>query len=296
MRQAAVYLLGLYHDAKSVPKLVGMLNDANSSVRARTAQALVGMKQIDKVGQIDDALGRESHGRTAMVLVKSLAELGAVDLLAARLRDMRTLSAPNGLPPIPVRILVLHQLAESRSLAAAHAVVPVLADPLAAVQAQALRTLERLTNRTTADLVMHRQGVLAGDGVTASIPLQPVEMVAAWQRFLESIPSESSHDDVLLDGFRSRGLPIYRVNKQRLDPLAVALSWEAPYRENAARLIARAIDYHPEQGRGARAQPRMFWMRFLSRRRMIDSDAVAHGILAAELQVAGQMSLLVSRP
>lgn len=290
-RRAAVYLLGLYQDSVSVPHFVRLLSDTDSSVRQTAVESLVTIGAEDHHKEIDDALGRETSVQVAMTMADALAQLGAVELLARRLGDMRSLTSVTALAPVPIRSLALQQLAESGSLAAAHAVVPVLTDPVPSVRFEAQRTIERLTNRTTTDLVLSQQGLTANDEITASVPIHPVELVGLWQRFFATIPASRSQQDVVLEGFRSRGLPIDTVDKDQLDGFAIALSWEAPYRDNAARLIAKAIDYHPELGRGAWAHPHAFWMKFLGRRRMIDPSAVARGILAAESQITAQMSV-----
>jgi hypothetical protein len=325
-RRAAAYLLGLYHDTASADAFGRLLQDNDPTVREMAVKSLVrmgtehrrvankqraasnrhrnlrkkrgGARQQNSgfdmrrhIGRLDAAFGRETSAYVAMTIADALAQFGAVEQLAHRLADMRTLAADNGMAAVPVRSLALQQLAESGSLAAAHAIVPLMTDSDASVRENAQRAIERLTNRTTTDLALSQHGLTPNGETTVSVPIHPVELVALWQRFLAAIPAARSQQEVVLEGFRSRGLPIERVNKDDLDGFAVALSWEAPYRDNAARLIAQAIDYHPELGRGAWAHPHAFWMKFLGRRRMIDTSAVARGILAAESQIASQMSL-----
>ena len=289
-RRAAAYLLGLYHDTTGLPKLTALLSDDDAHVRSLAVGALVTMDAREAAAAIDLALAREKDVPTAMTMADGLAQLGATELLARRLLDMRVLPGVGDMPPTPVRSLVLQQLAETGSIAAAHSAVPLLADPDPAVRALAQQTVERLTNRSTTDLLLSRPTALRHDDVPASMALAPAELVATWQRFLATIPTDKSHDEVVLDGFRARGLALSSFDRDNLDPLAIALSWEAPYRDNAARAIAKTIDFYPATGRGARAEPRRFWMHFLGRRRMIDTAAVISGVLAAEAHVAGDMS------
>lgn len=296
VRAGAAYLAGLYFDKLASRRLAKLLRDETPNVRVRAVASLVHMRAAEHIGAVDAALGRETDTAAAMAMINALAGFGAVESLARRLRDSRTVVYRDDQRPTALRHLVLQVLAESRSLAVAHAVVPLLADREPAVRAEAQRTLERLVNRTTSDLVLSSQMLAGGEGSGASIPLRPSDMVSVWQRFVATIGIQKSRDEVVLEGFRSRGLPINSIDRGELDPLAIALAWEPPYRDNAARLITRAIDYRPEIGRGSRAHPRAFWMPFLSRRRMIDPEAVAQGLLSLESRVAGQMSLLSPVP
>ncbi len=290
-RAGAAYLCGLYHDVASLPRIAAMLRDKAAPVRRRAVDALVTMHRPEYAEAIDVALGHETEAHVGLRMMRALTALNGEQFLAKRLEDRRALGGQDGRASVPVRAMALQMLSESEDLRTAHAVVPLLADENPTVSAQAQRTLGRLLNRTTADLVLEYGGGVAQDGVTASIPVEPIEQMALWQRFLQRIPTGMTRDQVVLDGFQRRGLPIAALDKGNLDGLAVALAWEAPYSDNAARVIARAIDYYPELGRGSRAHPHAFWMPFLARRRMIDRESVARNLLAAEAQVARHMSV-----
>ena len=285
-RAGAAYLAGLYFDRQSIPGLSRLLLDPADDVQIRAAEALVHMGQHDQAERIDAALSRTSSVRVAQRLLSCLARLDATEQLTRRLSDPRLLVSDERRAPIRVRELALQMVEQTDSLAAVLAVVPLLSDPSHAVRRQAHRTLGRLVNRTTADLVLEFAAALSQDGVGVSVPLEPVEQQALWRRYLATIPPNATRDEVVLDGFRARGLPISGLDRDNLDNLAIALSWERPYSDNAARAIARAIDYFPELGRGARAQPRAFWVPFLARRHMIDVDVVARGVQAVDTLLA----------
>jgi len=295
-RAGAAYLVGLYHDLASAPALLQLLGDGDTDVRIRAAQALARIAPaatppgVNAARHIDAALGRARTVRAGLAFSRALTSLGATAQLAARVRDGRTLKGERGRADTPVRLIALEMLAETEDVASAADVVPLIADADPAVRRQAHRTLGRLVNRSTADLVLKFGGGFAQDGVSASVPLEPAEQVVLWRRFLATVPADATREQVVLDGFRDRGLPIGSLDRDNLNSLAIALSWGAPYRDNAARAIARAIDYHPELGRGSRAHPRAFWLPFLGRRRMIDREVVARGVMAVDTLLAASIA------
>ncbi len=276
-RAGAAYLLGLYRDRKAVPALRLALRDDAAKVRAEAADAMALVAPESAGPDLAAALDVEVQPGVATRQLRALQGLGAVELLVARLRDPRVL-AGNGLdvPDVIVRLVALELLEESDSLAAATLVVPLLADPVAEIRERAHHTLGRIVNRSTADLVLQFAAEDAasspGDGQSWSLrwPIRPADHVALWTRFLAGIPANATRDRVALDGFRLRGLPIDYLERSNLSYFAIALGWESPYRDNAARLISRVVKYAPEIGRGARSSPRRFWLPWLLRRRMVD--------------------------
>lgn len=276
-RAAAAYLLGLYHDQKGVRALRSALRDDAAAVRSAAVDALVRIAPENAAFDIAEALDAEYLPEVATRQLGALQRLGAVELLAARLRDPRVL-AGRGLdvPDVVIRKVALELLENSDSLAAATLVVPLLADSAPEVRERAHETLARIVNRSTADLVLQFAAEDAGEHLddgrswTLRWPMTVTDHVALWTRFLASVPATTTRDELALDGFRMRGLPIDELGDGDLSYLAVALAWERPYADNAARFISRVVKYAPEIGRGARSSPKRFWLPWLLRRRKIN--------------------------
>ena len=276
-RAGAAYLLGLYHDKAALPLLRRALKDPAARVRLEAVEALTRIAPDRAAFDIAAALDVETRPEVANRQLSALQRLGAVELLAARLRDPRVLVGRRfDVPDVIVRMVALQLLDESDSLAAATLVVPLLADPVADVRERAHETLGRIVNRSTADLVLQFAAEDAGDGPqdgrswSLRWPLTSADHVALWTRFLAGVPGGATRDEVALDGFRMRGLPIDGLGNGDLSYLAVALGWERPYVDNAARFISRVVKYAPEIGRGARSSPQRFWLPWLLRRRKIN--------------------------
>lgn len=291
-RAGAAYLLGLYHDHASTPALAAALGDSWPEVRLRAVSALARMKAEGAAALLSAALDNERDPRVAVAQLRAFEQLGAIEQLAARLRDPRVLPGDNdAVPDVIVRKVALELLEESDSLAAAGMVVPLLADNTPSVREQAHRTLGRIVNRSTADLVLHfatedaEQDARAGRPFQVHWPLTPADHVSLWSRFLATLPSDVTRNAVVLEGFRQRGLPLAELDRSGLSYLASALRWERPYRDNAARYISHIVDYEPEMGRGSRATPDRFWLPWLTRRRMINRDLVEL-VRGMELEVA----------
>ena len=276
-RAAAAYLLGLYQDPAAVSSLRAALIDPAAPVRAAAVDALVRLAPAGAANHIAAALEVESLPEVATRQMGALQRLGAVELLAARLRDPRVL-AGRGLdvPDVVIRRVALELLENSDSLAAATLVVPLLADPVPDVRERAHETLARIVNRSTTDLVLQFAAEDAGDGRddgrswSLRWPLTANDHVTLWTRFLAGVPATSTRHEVALDGFRMRGLPIDDLGDGDLSYLAVALGWERPYADNAARFISQVVKYAPEIGRGARSSPQRFWLPWLLRRHKIN--------------------------
>ncbi len=261
-RAGAAYLLGLYEDRRAMGAVVAALDDPSAEVRQNAGRALRWLDPVGVARRLDQALDDEDSPAVAAVWLDVLDQVGATEFLARRLQDPRTLAGPAGLR-LTVRRRAAELLALGGSLSAAQLLVPLLADPEALVRQTARASLERITNRSRSDLILQ-----LSENVVNLTP-NPGEEIALWQRYLSGLPQPMSRDDVVLDGFRARGLAVEGVGRGDLTAYAVALGWPSPYRDNAADLIARVLRYRPEIGRGSYAAPAAFWRPWLMRRRLV---------------------------
>ena len=262
VRAGAAYLLGLYEDHRATRAMLTALEDPSAEVRQRAGQALRWLDPAGVARHLDEALNDEDSPAVAAVWMDVLDQVGATESLARRLRDRRTLTGPAGLR-LTLRRRAAELLALGGSLSAAQLLVPLLADSELLVRQTARTSLERITNRSRSDLILQ-----LSENVVNLSP-SPSAEIRLWQRYLSALPQPMSRDDVVLAGFRARGLAVEGVGRGDLTAYAVALGWPSPYRDNAADMIARVLRYRPEIGRGSYAAPAAFWRPWLMRRRLV---------------------------
>ncbi|MCO4761576.1 MAG: penicillin-insensitive murein endopeptidase [Myxococcales bacterium] len=280
-RAGAAYLLGLYEDQRSARRLGTLLDDPAADVRIRAAEALRWVSPTTLPQLLDQALLDEDSPAVVSHWLDTLEQLGATEQLARRLLDPRTLRGPSG-TRLVVRRRAAELLATSGSLMAAQLLLPLVADDDPGVRMAARTSLERITNRSHSDLILeHSQNVV-------NLTPSPTEEIVMWQYFLAHLPQPFSRDDVVLAGFRRRGLPVEGIGRSDLTSFAIALGWPAPYRDNAADFIARVLRYRPEVGRGSYARPAQFWRPWLMRRRLVQR-ARLRGVI--DMQRTEQMAV-----
>ncbi len=270
-RAGAAYLLGLYEDRAATARLVALLDDPAADVRIRAAAALRWLDADQTVALLGELLADEDSPRVASAWLDVLAELRAVEPIARCLHDTRTLRGPAG-RRLTVRLRAASLLATSGSLAAAQLLVPLLTDANDDVRRAARTGLERITNRSTVDLV------LAGSHNVVNLSPTPQEEVTLWHGFLASVPPGQTRAELVVAGFRLRGLEVEGHSRRDLTGYAVALGWPPPYRDNAADFIARTLRYRPEVGRGSYAMPAKFWRPWLMRRRLVNRVQLQHAM------------------
>jgi hypothetical protein len=179
-------------------------------------------------------------------------------------------SANFAVPTVQVRELAVAILSESQSLQVAKASVPLLIDTNAAVREAARRTLARIVNRTTADL-------LAETDPEHLLPqtLDPAMELKLWAGFFEHLPDNATRDAVALAGMQARGLLLKGLDRSALPQLVQALTLPVPYRDNAARWIERLVGFRFQTGKGAHATPVAFWTQWLTQKRLISPTLLA---------------------
>lgn len=292
-RAGAAYLLGLYHDRRAARGLRQALSDEAPAVRERAAGALAAVFGGAAAGTLDARLEVETHAGVAAALIDALAEVGARELLAARLTDARRLRGDGfATPELCVRRRVLNTLGHLDALAVGPAVVPLLADPEPSVRVAARHALERLANRSTASLRTELEPFDATGALATADPRDAVGAQRLWYAFFESLPLDASVEDVVRSGFLAAGIELGGLGRRDIPALAEALVLGAPWRDNASVWIARALDYHPETGRGARAQPARFWLPWLARRRFISRASKERLFAVLDPPSAGETALV----
>ncbi|MBM4341994.1 MAG: penicillin-insensitive murein endopeptidase [Deltaproteobacteria bacterium] len=271
-RADAVYLIGLYRDGEGYAKVAHALQDRSALVRAEAARVLADWDRADAAALLGEALRKETAALAAAQMLLGLGRLRASDALAAAFGDRRTLPAPTGdvtTPDVTVRKVAVQLLTDDPTLPAARAAVALLDDAEAPVRDAARQLLERATAHVTTDLV-----ALNGAGVPQLSPDQPLDPAAEkalWSQFFDRLGADVSLAEVVRDGFARHGVDL---GAGRLGPLVQALAMPAPWRDNAARLIERALRHQPGIGKGARATPHKFWPQFLVQRRHLSHGEV----------------------
>ena len=270
LRAGAVRLLALYRDDGSARAVLKALTDTAPEVRQAALKAVVEWRPAGVAQGLQAAIAREQD--TAL-LAQAMQALAIVEpeAIPGHFTDQRVLiSTRFDVPTLAVRELAVQLLSESQSLHVARAALPLLADPSPLVQEAARRTLGRIVNRTTADLLAAAdpENLLPG-------PLDPAMEHKLWASFLERLPDGATRDSVALAGMQLRGLAVKTLDRSALPVLVQALVLPAPYRDNAARWIERLVGFKFQPGKGAHATPATFWTQWLTQKRMIAPSLLA---------------------
>lgn len=278
-RMDAVSLLVLYRDAVSLPQLRSLLRDSQPAVRAHTARELLAWAPEGLAQDLDLALAVETDPSAAAWQLAGLLQLGAAERLVARLHDPRTLTPGQGqwaAPTVAIRGLAASLLAETGSLDVAQTVVPLLADADPLVRHHARQTVQRIVNLSTEDLAAERLPQLALGGLPAGAALAPDVERDLWRGFFAALPAGTDRDALALRHLDQKvAATVGPLDRSALPGLVHALALPAPYRDNAARWIAKVVRYFPAAGRGARSQPLAFWGQWLVSRRLVPQQVVA---------------------
>lgn len=278
-RMDAVSLLVLYRDQASLPLLRGLLRDPQPAVRAHAAKELLVWAPEGLAQDLDLALAVETDPAAAAWQLAGLLQLDATDRLVARLHDPRTL-APTATqwaaPTVAVRGLAASLLAETGSLDVAQTVVPLLADADPLVRYHARHTVQRIVNLSSDDLAAERLPQLALGGLSTGATLAPDVERDLWRSFFAQLPAGTDRDTLALRHLDQKvAATVLQLDRSALPGLVHALALPAPYRDNAARWIAKVVRYFPAAGRGARSQPLVFWGQWLVSRRLVPQQVVA---------------------
>lgn len=293
-RADAAYLLGLLHDDASLTGLRDACRDPDAGVRREAAAVLGRWGSASAAQTLAAALQRETDSAAAVAQLNSLAQVAGVAELATACKDLRVISpssAEASATHLVVRWAAATYLGDMASLGGGDALVSLLTDSEPLVRDTARRSLQRLTNVTTADL--------AGDAGSAQTPTDPLAEQALWRTFLAQLPAGSSRDVVALQGLKRRGVEVDVAvlkplgqrglanaarRKTALAGLVQALAMPSPWRDNAARWLEQATDYRPQVGSGARLAPVAYWPPFLVQRRLVDRAVVQARLAAARRQ------------
>lgn len=260
VRVAAAQRLGLYHDDGATDGLATALQDTAPAVRRAAATALLQLGPA-QASRVAEAAGRESDFGAFSAMLHRLADADAVEPLLAALRSDREVMTPDGSVKMPVAAVAAPLLAEVGGPArAANLLASALVGRAPQVERALIAALEHLCNVATDDLLL-RHGHL--------------DIVAAWQAHAAALPADIDRPALWLSGLAARGMKVDAVGRGEIATLAAALQLPPPYADNAARALTRAVAYRPEEGRGARAAPHVFWPAFLRRRGLIDATTFA---------------------
>lgn len=277
-RIGALRLLTLYRDFASVPALLATLADPVPAVRRAGLEAMAEWRPAGTAEAIAQAADRESDAGLLAVQLRTLAILDPAAMVP-RFHDLRLVtSTAFDTPNVAVRQLAVDLLSESASLDVARACVPLLADGDAQVREAARRTLGRIVNRTTADLLA------AQDPSPFTTVLAPEAERQLWFAFLDRVPEGTSRDAIALAGLQERGVMVRSLDRAALPQLVQALALPSPFRDNAARWIERVVGMRFSPGQGARATPAAFWPQWLTQKRMVSA-----AVMASVLPGAGAM-------
>lgn len=270
LRAGAVQLLALYRDAESADDVLRMLADPVADVRKAALDAVVDWRPAGATPALVAALDREKDPVLLAQTLNALAQFD-VDAVMKRFADPRMLPGNRfDVPTVTVRELAVAILSESQSLPVAKAAVALLTDPQPTVREAARRTVARIVNRTTADLLAETDP----EHLLPS-PLDPLLEQKLWAAFFERLPDDATRDGVALAGLQARGVTLRALDRSALPQLAQALALPVPYRDNAARWIERLVGFRFQTGKGAHATPATFWTQWLTQKRLISPTLLA---------------------
>jgi penicillin-insensitive murein endopeptidase len=269
-RAGAVQLLTLYRDPGSADDVLKALADPAPEVRKAALLAVLDWRPAGATQALAAAVDREQDPALLSEALYALAQFDTAAIVQ-RFEDKRVLASHAfDVPTVTVRELAVAMLSESQSLQVARAAVPLLADTSAPVRDAARRTLARIVNRTTADLLAETDP----DHLLPS-PLDPSMEQKLWAGFFERLPDNATRDGVALAGMQAHGLMLRGLDRTALPQLVQALALPAPYRDNAARWIERLVGFKFQTGKGAHATPVAFWTQWLTQKRMISPTLLA---------------------
>lgn len=257
-RRSAVQLLRILDARETGAAIAQLLSDGDTEVRYEAARTVAAFDADEAAPQVAAQLGKETSPQVAVVLVNALVTLGGNvgrEALVDAVRRGRTLVVEGE----QAEGLSLRRLAATalRRFSSDGKVVRALVDALVEtddeIRSVLVHTLEVLTN--------HRTEVPGEVAVPAETP--PAQK--AWSAWFEKHRGRSP-TEWALDGFRSAGIAIRKLDKKAVPLLLEALWTAEPVSTNAVRYLISITRHHADSTlTWPPAERHAYWKRWLKR-------------------------------